>query len=290
MRSLFRSHTGFTLLELLVVVSILAAVALVASGAYWHVNDDVNEQLVHAEMQEIAAAIKRFKQDTGYYPKEGPFNLQVNGGAIDYDDLPNWAGNPNEAVNATEDQKRRWFESPANFYQLLTNESPLEKSENTLREWNPETGRGWRGPYLQGFRDGYVDISAEINGKDYTHWHDSDPAVITSTGHGVTDVPGLADPFEAKYEIENDDDVDGTVLDWSNIRRRAQGEDSEINRNIHEYWGRPYLFFQGVEVDGSGPYDFSGTRSFLISFGPNGNYDAGINNAGRKDDILLLIE
>ncbi|MDR0843433.1 MAG: prepilin-type N-terminal cleavage/methylation domain-containing protein, partial [Acidobacteriota bacterium] len=73
---------GFTMLELLVTVSILAATAVIAVGTYAGVHRQTDELLVRVEMQEIAKAIQRFRQDTGYYPKTGPFDLKSAGGEV----------------------------------------------------------------------------------------------------------------------------------------------------------------------------------------------------------------
>jgi prepilin-type N-terminal cleavage/methylation domain-containing protein len=224
---------GFTLLEMLVVVSLLAAVAFIGAGTFRGVLRSTEEQLVYAEMQQIAEAIRRFRQDTGYYPKEGPFGLDPSlcdppsGCTGEVIDLPDWASPSREL----------WFKSPANFYQLLSTESPLAGTGNQLENWSAETGRGWRGPYLTGFRE-YVDIGSGINAGA-----DGNPL----GGVGIPDVDGIADPFEYGPET-----VSGgsTLLDWS---RTPRPERVEMGR-----WGRPYLFF-------------ANTRE-LVSMGLDGEY------------------
>lgn len=285
-----KTNKGFTLLELLVVVAILAAVASIASGSFWHVNEDVNKQLVYAEMRQIAAAIKQFKQDTGYYPKQGPFALGGSGG-MPYTQLDGWMGS--SGGTASDDEKRRWFESPANFYQLLTATCPLADT-NDLCDWDKETGRGWRGPYLTGFSDGYVDISDSINGTAYSAWHDKDPAKIGSGDKGVPDVIGLADPFEARSIKTSASEVGGTVLDWSRLRRKPSGDSSGYAGRKHEhereYWGRPYLYFLNVEVVSD---TVGNNKTFLVCMGPDGDYDAANYNddlTTNSDDTILVIE
>lgn len=291
-----RNNKGFTLLELLVVVAILAAVSAIGSGAYWHVNDDVNVKLAHAEMQEIAAAIKRFKQDTGYYPKEGPFGLadDATGGVIQYGHLPFWAGNSDDSTNSTDSEKERWFKSPANFYQLTSTESPLADAGHMLATWNAESGRGWRGPYLQGFRDGYVDISDSINGTDDDEWN-NDPTEIAAADDGIPDVLGIADPFEAREVTEAGGAVDGNLLDWSRLRRESLSDPAGfVERGEHderEWWGRPYLFFQNVDTYSDG--GVVEMHYFLVSAGIDGAYDTNQYNddlTHDTDDIILLIE
>ncbi len=65
---------GFTLLELLVVVSILAAMAGIATSAVDLYNERAREELVHVEMNNIADAIYKFQTDTGYFPKTGVYS------------------------------------------------------------------------------------------------------------------------------------------------------------------------------------------------------------------------
>lgn len=271
-----KKQSGFSLLEMMVVISLLAATAYVATGAYTHFLDHADEQLVYSEMQEIAKAIRQFKQDTGYYPKEGPFALQLlttDPGNVTKTMLPNYIGNTSEGL--TNDEISRWFYSPANLYQLTTDTSPLSGSSHQLKEWNPETGRGWRGPYLSGFRDGYVDIRDGISSSNSPAGNkDGDPL----SGNNIPDVVGIADPFVQKYETISGN----TLLDWSRNRRRMSTESTtDPDRLEVEKWGRPYLVF---DLD---------TKPWLVSFGPNGNFDNGEFNADPnidKDDITLNIE
>lgn len=241
---------GFTLLELLVIIAIMAAVAFVAGGSYSGVNRQANDQLVRSEMQELAAAIRRFKQDTGYYPKTGPFRLAIDGGAV-VD-----AGLPTHVTGLSDDAKRRWFYSPANLYQILATDSPLKDTGHQLASWNKETGRGWRGPYLRG-GDGYVDLRDGINSGTAA----GKPAEDPLSGSDVHDVNGVADPFEYRPAT-----VGGvSLLNWS---RTPGGKDIPV-------WGRPYLVFG---LDGAHPW--------IVSMGPDGEYDMSVT----IDDIKLTIE
>jgi len=253
-------QSGFTLLEMLVTISILAAIAFITTGWFRGVREDSNDQLVRSEMQAIAKAIRQFKQDTGYYPGVGPFALSSiapNGatdcpamvpgdGGVDRDSLPGGAGGA-------------WFSSPANFWQLL--ERPQLCANHplaALANWNPDTGRGWRGPYLKGFAEGFVDIRDDIN--SYANGSNGDPLV----GNNIQDVIGIADPFEHKGENAGGD----TLLDWSATYLGAVA-------NEREYWGRPYLLF-----------DIS-TKPWLVSMGGDGIYNQG---ATSSDDVVLFIE
>ncbi len=218
------------------VVSILAATAFVATGAFQGISQQANDGLVRTEMQEIARAIRQFRQDTGYYPKTGPFARVAEGGMV-----------PNSVDSA-------WFYSPANFSQLFI--EPTDGS-TPIMAWDINVGRGWRGPYLKGFSEGFVDIRADINSADSPAGNVSgDPL----SGGDIPDVPGIADPFEHRAESVSS----GTLLDWV---MTAGGTDPL------KTWGRPYLLF---DLDSS---------PTLISMGPNGEY-----NQGGGDDIVLNIQ
>lgn len=242
---------GYTLLEMLVVISILVAVAAVGTGTFSQVRVQADDRMAYTEMSEIARAVRRFKQDTGYYPKEGPFALEIDGGAVPYDALPDHVV---DAYGSGEyGPLRRWFYSPANFYQLLSLESPLVGTGHLLEDWNPETGRGWRGPYLNGFGERYLDIRDGINDGTFQGNPEGDPV----EGINIPNVEGIADTFEHRPV-----NVDGnTLLDWS---WTPDGREREA-------WGRPYLLFL---VDGA---------SCLVSMGPDGDY-------GTDDDIELYLE
>lgn len=248
---------GLTLLELLIVASILAAIAFIATGMYTGVRTETDSRLVRTEMQEIAKAIRQFKQDTGYYPKTGPFNLVGHdGGLVPYGNLPSYVG-----ANAD-----LWFYSPANFHQLVSRVSPLRGTGHPLEKWNPETGRGWRGPYLRGHTDGYLDIRSGIS--DGTPAGNSNGYLLD--GGNIPDVEGIADPFEYPA-LRNGGD---TILDWS-------VSPGGTERNM---WGRPYLVF-----------DWN-TKPWLVSMGPDGEYtrkdpaDQGYPYDPESDDIVLPIE
>lgn len=63
-----RVADGFTLLELLIVVAILAAVAGAIIFSQGNMRATASAGLTRAEMQAIEDALLRFKQDTGHFP------------------------------------------------------------------------------------------------------------------------------------------------------------------------------------------------------------------------------
>jgi len=109
-----KKQQGFTLIELLVVVSILAALAGITSVAMDGYQQDAEETITRVEMQRIANAIRRFKIDTGYWPK-----TEVSG-TLSYDG---------------EDRA-------ANLGFLFF------KPNVTIPDWTPEYAIGWHGPYI----------------------------------------------------------------------------------------------------------------------------------------------
>ena len=232
------TQQGFTLLELLVVVAILAGLSFVASGTFRGVAEHADERLVRVEMQQIAQALRQFKQDTGYFPREGVFKLSADGGQVA--SLPSHTGGTDA----------EWFYSPANLYQLLATTSPLAGSGHVLETWNEESGRGWRGPYLTGFKDGSVIIGDDLNPADPDA---ADNVSGDPTAGTEVDAVGVSDPFEHKPI--------GTLFAWSSVP-------------AGDRWGRPYLFLQTAA---------NSNRWQLVSMGPDGEY----NNA---DDIILQVE
>lgn len=310
---------GFTLLELLVVIAILAGTAFIASGSFWHVREKSEEALVRPEMQEIARALRQFRQDTGYFPKEGPFALDLDtsiGGKVGEDGLPSQV---RDLYSTNPDALRRWFYSPANFYQLLTSVSPLAGggTDHPLAEWDPEAGRGWRGPYLGGFRDGYVDIGDDIN-RDLndTSLPDGqkadnvigDPTAVDNSA--IPDVNGLADPFVYKPVAGGGSGVDDTLLDWNLLHRPADMSDAEEVKKWEAgkrgQWGRPYLLLR-VDSKTQCVSDNEDCKEacvnlrdnqcgsdnicwYLVSMGPDGKYWAFDDKCSDNDDIILQVD
>jgi len=111
-------QAGFTLLELLVVLSVLAAVAGIGVLALGGVTQDTRAELVRAEMNQIANAIRRFRADTGYWPKKGVF---------EHDDVDK-------------------VDNPGSFSQLFV--QPKDGAGDILPH-DPASDSGWNGPYLR---------------------------------------------------------------------------------------------------------------------------------------------
>ncbi len=287
-------HAGYSLLELLVVVSILVAVALIATGSMDGVDRAAQANIVSAEMLEIAKAIKQFKADTGYYPGQGPFALleDVNVGAYT---CANDAADSPGAVDIDDPSivSRAWFESPANLVQLL--ERPILCTGHPLAwladDWDPVTRRGWRGPYLQTLGEGFVSIGDDTNPDEA--YETGDPEIVATAQ--IDDVPGIADPFEHRP-------VNG-LMAWS----ATPIADGGMQRKVA---GRPYLVFLNDYGAGGGIVT-SLEHPRIVSMGPDGLYagcyddngDGDCNDPGdgenpclpnidgvETDDIILCLE
>lgn len=122
MKPVRRDQQGFTLFELLVVVSVLAAMASIAAVAIDGYEQAAEKDLVHVEMKNISDAIHQFAVDTGHYPKTGIFQHEPTG----------------------EDNFAWLFTAPK--YDS-DKDADIDVDDKTLG-WNPNASIGWNGPYL----------------------------------------------------------------------------------------------------------------------------------------------
>lgn len=269
-RSRTTRQGGFSLLELLVVVAILVAVAFIASSTFRNVDSDTQANLVRAEMLEVANAIKQFRSDTGYYPKEGIFDSTVNGGQVDISASSGFPG-------SNDSERNDWFESPANLMQLI--QEPQSSSGSVL-PWNASIGRGWRGPYLQ--RELLVDVGDNLQPDGQ-----GDPASVTA--NHLENMYGIGDPFEKSPVTPGSGSfcfeavANGSCLfDWRVVANDGDTDDQDGDAPMDSY-GSPYLLFN----DPSTPSYVTGCNGppCLLSLGPDGLYAA-----GQEDDIVLNLK
>lgn len=143
------SIQGFTLLELLVVVSLMAVLATAALIANEGVNDRAEEDATRYEMAELRKALLQFRRDVGHFP--ATLNFLVNCQVAD------------DAACIT---------------------------------WNPDTHRGWNGPYVSAGSD------KDAWGHDYLLF---DPSDTTPSN----DADGVARLVSVGFD--EDDDDDGTM-------------------------------------------------------------------------------
>ncbi len=276
-----RPQRGFTLIELLVVAALLVAVSFIAFSGYDGVVADAKEQVARAEMQEIAKAIRQFKQDTGYYPKQGPFGLDLAPfvGGIDPDDLPAQAGD-------SDAEREAWFYSPANFWQLFECPRVTENGHpqwlgctgSAAQSWDPARGRGWRGPYVLSDSESLVDLSSDLAPDG-----SGDPVERGGTARLIEEVSGIADPFENNLiDAPGFDTHDGLLLDWRAVSRHCTPPPDPCEVILGGIGG-PYFAF-----DLNNP-----ATARLVSMGQDGRY-ADPNTADpcvpNGDDIVLCLE
>jgi len=153
MRSLLTSPTqqyraaGFTLLELLVVISLLAILAGLSISAYEGVQDQARLDAAEFEMAEIRDALLQFRRDTNELPcriyRSGNYNPFTN--TMPELDFTGIAG-------STAANFQQWCEyqdtSQVNSALTMLQQFPFDALTTTNLVWNPDTKRGWNGPYL----------------------------------------------------------------------------------------------------------------------------------------------
>lgn len=299
-----RSQHGLTILEMLVVIAILVATATIGFTNFTGVIEDSREKIARTEMQEIARAIKQFRQDTGYYPKQGPFGHVDDGGAVD----PACVVIPDAAVP----DPRGWLYSPANFWQLYANplkaQNPLPTGckEHLLARWNPSTARGWRGPYLNRSGEGLVDLSDDLDVSG-----EGSPIATSNPAKLIAEAQGIADPFTYNdrvgapadfddYHKLGSNEYDDWLLDWRSVGNAIPSDFAKHETNAYYlgYIGGPYFVF-----------DLDKPSARIVSMGPNGLYggvlldasgetlcapgngqDEGNNPDDDHDDIVLCLE
>ena len=163
---------------------------------YGGLADDAELTICKSEMQTIRQALLQFKQDMGVLPGQGKLaysQLKKN------NKLTSYKGN----------ERRKWFNSPANMTQLIV--KPVDNDSATRHDWNIDTRRGWRGPYLSQDGNGLVNVGT---GTDY------------ASGTLVENVYAIGDAFDA-HPV-------GSYFEWSNFAGTPFGEGT-----IHS---RPYIF------------------------------------------------
>lgn len=289
---------GFTLVELLVVCGILAALAYTAWGSFTGVQQQAEDDIARAEILRLADGVKRFRADTGFYPGQGPFvlaapgtTLSVNGAGYDCTPLGgvlrSWAA-PDSDID-----KDAWFASPANLALLF--EAPALCANHPLaylNRWNPDTRRGWRGPYLDLASRKWVDHGSDFN-SDTLGTGNPDGQGTPIAGSKILDIPAFGAGqrrFAAGPTWEScagQELTAGTcLLGWREVPRETAGYDA----GQHELatHARPFAVF-GLAANDS---------PRVVYFGRDGKY-GGRNianpcqpnaaDAEGEDDVVLCL-
>ncbi|MBL4774236.1 MAG: prepilin-type N-terminal cleavage/methylation domain-containing protein [Alcanivoracaceae bacterium] len=270
-KPIIRLSSGFTLLELIVVVAILVAIAGIGTFAMRNIVSDSAIDVTRAEMQQISKAITQFKQDTGYYIGQGPFAL------LDSNDDGNADANCNActlascssigALDPASVTSQIWLENPVNFKQLFS--EPVYCSNHPIKSVMASAtfkanNRGWNGPYMVS-SEGVVSLQTI-----------PDSVLATGNltpGNAIVNIPSLSDPFER---------ADSSVFKFSWLASSAG--------SLANSAGSPYMLFI-QKIDNS-------DVPRLVSAGRDGEY-AGVNGGAlpsleqwcspipTSDDIVL---
>lgn len=221
----------------MVVVLILSTIAGAVIASFGGVESSARDDLGASELFELRRAVQRFWSDTGHLPRTGPFALTTDPvpGRVSTADAP-WAatGAPTGAAAAA-----AWLHHPANLWPLYR--CPLPATD-PLATWNPDTRRGWRGPYVSRAGEGEVVVGDGF-----------DPVTLTWRPVALLHrMPAVADPYPAAP-------LEGafTQFEW-----RPWGSATPYVRH-----GRPYLLI----LPGPGQ-DRAETR--LVGLGPDGVYQS----------------
>lgn len=271
-----RAAAGFTLVELLVIVSIMAVLGSIAFGLYYESAEGAKEDLARVQMAELAKAVRQFRQDTGYYPRQGPFALDVDPGGT----ANTYGGIAGSTWTA---DQRAFFYSPANLDQLI-NRPPIAVTHPqaflVAVPWDVNTRRGWRGPYLQRGSSGilFADVGASLL------WDGSgDP----TQGTALIDMPALGDVRErvavqpgSWARCATVPSASDCLLDFRMLASIDPNFDAAVHR--FEMHGRPFLLVVDHNPTGA-------VQPRLIGFGHDGVY--GINpKTGINDDVVIWLE
>jgi prepilin-type N-terminal cleavage/methylation domain-containing protein len=214
--SFFSRQAGFTLIELLVVISLVGLLAVGIVVALDGVGDDAQLQIARAEIAEVKKALQQFKRDVGRYPQQA---------------------------------------HPADFTELILGLDALDNTQQ-LAPWNPDTARGWRGPYLSSEGNGYVTIGNNLQ---------EDGSGSPTAGTAYPDYrPGVADPFADAPVVSGAN----TYLEWLPC--------ADCEGKARTSWGRPYYAFDLGDIK----------KARIISSGSDGTYKPKVLN---EDDVCADI-
>jgi len=140
-------QAGFTLLELLVVISLVSVIAGAAIVGYEGVQDQARYDVARFEMGEIRKALLQFRRDSGSNDFPGHEKYACED--------PDTTGAINPVLNNTPVSNLSWCQSEANLWMLFI-------EPGSTFTWNVDTKRGWKGPYLQR-KSGDVSYGSESN-------------------------------------------------------------------------------------------------------------------------------
>lgn len=237
-----RGSAGFSLVELLVVVAVVVALAGIAWGRYGDIEQVELDRLAAVQLDELARALRAFRADTGFWPGQGPFALassgaSATGGGVDRASLPAIALPP-VAVDVDE-WEASWFAHPSNLWQLFAR--PVIEAAHPLArlaQWDAAHARGWRGPYLDAGLRLFVDMG--INGSIYA----GGPTAGTLEGGLVQRNLTAMPAGRPRPPLDSACDADDPCIDrWMRIASTTLGSSEPHADYQFERLGRPLLYF-----------------------------------------------
>lgn len=202
---------AFTLLEMVLVVAIMATIAGTVVALTGDLQDTANRDIRRHEMSAVREALLRFHADTGFFPGEGPFDLDTRPGGF----VPAGA------------QPAQWHDHAANLRQLV--ENPLAATSHPLRVWDPDRRRGWHGPYLETSCEGRVALPF-VDGRAPPADQDLESTPLPDL------IPAVADPDLRQVPAP------GQPFHWTGYLPPG---------DVLQAQGQPYLVFLPRLADGS---------------------------------------
>ncbi len=185
-----RDARGFTLMEIIVILGVVAILAAVLAPMVVRYLEDANKAKAESDVRQIAAAILKFSRDTGRFP------YYQSGGAT--------GTTPDFEV----------LKGPGTYPALGTSNWPQDTSadvdtlDNQLQRNGPAyvtTGRfAWRGPYLDALSEDPWGRSYLANVGKLQPGQNSQVWVISAGPNGVVDTP-FATSSTAGAALSGDD-------------------------------------------------------------------------------------
>ncbi|MFT3822163.1 MAG: prepilin-type N-terminal cleavage/methylation domain-containing protein [Rubrivivax sp.] len=290
---------GMTLLELLVVVAVVAALAGIGWSAYEGVYVAEQATLGRTQLQVLADAARRFKADTGYWPGQGPFalasaanvettvsprvvqcsdtsaglwvrgtlpNVHIPGGVTD---VGTWVGD--------------WYAHPANLWLLMARPTLCANHVlGRLQDWDAASARGWRGPYVRGEQLGLVEVSNALAADGSG---DPTAGVLQKNLRGLGAGRELA-PVGLAYT-----DCGGVNADCAFRWRRVPTNDAAYDAQRHSFdrRARPLFYFPAgrPRVAWAGP---DGRFGGLNPANAPNACDPVTGAAGGDDDVVICLD
>lgn len=251
-------QSGFTMLELMVVVAILAVIAGSAVMAFRGIDSDASIQTAKVEMRQLGEAIDAYLADLNDIPEP--------------DTLPVTLGSWQQEIEIGA------YRHPADISFLLSNPEPLpDPSDPDAKRdniWSSDYRKGWRGPYIKGIKLFYVDIGDGIK-SDATDGSGSEGApqnIDSAIIKNILALPDKFDNFSVTPGVERSTQACNAadcIYEWQSQIDRFNPNDHLGNRITK--FGRPYLLLD-LDLFNNDTLPRPGIPR-IVSLGPNGVYE-----------------